>query len=69
MEQKTITTKEQLQTEWMTIQDLQDVIDLAVDTQAKYRSAGTIPFYKIGKRILYKVSEINEWMLSHKVSA
>lgn len=62
----TPTTKEHLQHEWLTIKDLQELIDLAQDTQAKYRSQGTIPFYKIGKRILYKASEIHEWLSQHK---
>ncbi len=62
-------TKEQLQTEWLTIAGLKEVADIATDTQAKYRSQKSIPFYKIGKRILYKASEIHEWLLSHKVSA
>ncbi len=66
--QTTITTKEKLQSEWLTISDLQDVADIATDTQAKYRSERTIPFYKVGKRILYKASEIHEWLLSHKVA-
>ncbi len=61
------TTKQQLQTEWLTIAELQDTIDIAVDTQAKYRSEGTIPHYKVGKRILYKTSEIHAWLNSHKV--
>ena len=61
-------TKEQLQTEWLTIADLKSIMDIAVDTQAKYRSDKLIPFYKIGKRIMYKASEINEWLLTHKVA-
>ena len=64
---KDFTTKEKLQSEWLTIQDLSDVMNINVDTQAKYRSAGTIPHYKIGKRIMYKASEINDWLNQHKV--
>ena len=61
-------TKEKLQSEWLTIQDLNDVMNINTDTQAKYRSAGTIPFYKIGKRIMYKASEIDAWLNQHKVA-
>jgi len=53
--------------DWLTIKQLNSEIEINTDTQAKYRSAGTIPFYKVGKRILYRKSEINEWLLSHKV--
>ncbi len=60
------TTKQDLMTEWMTISDLNDICNINVDTQAKYRSKGTIPHYKIGKRIMYKASEINTWLNSHK---
>ncbi len=63
-----ITTREQLDTEWLTIKQLNELMNINVDTQAKYRCAKTIPFYKIGKRIMYRVSEINEWLLSHKVA-
>ena len=61
-------TKEILQTEWLTIAELKDIIDIATDTQAKYRSDKSIPFYKVGKRIMYRASEINEWLLTHKVA-
>ena len=64
----TITTKQQLQNEWLTIEELKQIIDIAVDTQAKYRAAVTIPFHKVGKRILYRASEINEWLMKHKVA-
>ena len=63
-----IITKEILETEWLTIADLKDVVDIAIDTQAKYRSEKSIPFYKIGTRVMYRASEINDWLLSHKVA-
>ena len=65
----TITNKDELSKEWMSIGELEDVTRMKRDTQAKYRKNKNIPFYKIGSRIFYKASEINEWLLSHKAGA
>ena len=35
--------------------------------QATLRSEGKIPYYRIGRYIRYLKTEIDEWILSHKV--
>ena len=41
--------------------EFENMFGLKKSTQAKYRMLGKIPFYKIGKFILYKETEIEDW--------
>ncbi len=40
---------------------------IAKQTQSKYRMKGFIPYYKVGKFIRYKRSELDTWLENHKV--
>lgn len=44
------------------ISEIAGLTALSVSTIYKRTSAGTIPFYKIGKRVLFKPSEIDQWL-------
>jgi len=40
---------------------------IAKQTQSKYRMKGLIPYYKVGKFIRYKRSELDKWLEDHQV--
>ncbi len=46
----------------VSISEIAELTALSVSTIYKRTSARTIPFYKIGKRVLFKPSEINQWL-------
>jgi len=52
----------------MGVQEISMLLGLSVSTLYKRTSAGTIPFYKIGKRVTFKPSEIEQWASNFKVT-
>ncbi len=55
---------------WLSPKQLEKEYGLKENTISKYRMDGKIPFYKIGsKYIRYLRSEIDDWIISHKVTA
>ena len=32
------------------------------------RSAGALPFYRVGARVLFSIPDLDDWMLRHRVS-
>ena len=60
-------TAEQPQTRWLTIKQFQDYVDIGAERQFQLRKAKAIPFYKINKRILYDINEIDAWIIESKV--
>ncbi|MBO5063231.1 MAG: helix-turn-helix domain-containing protein [Campylobacter sp.] len=56
--------------EWLTPKQLEAEFGITIGTQNKmrlrknYENEQSIPFAKVGKRILYLRSDINEWLLS-----
>ena len=55
------------QPKWLDPKDLKKKCGFSTDRQATLRSEGKIPFYRIGRYIRYSSSEIDEWILSHRV--
>jgi len=52
---------------WMDPKMLEELRGFSISRQAALRSEGKIPFYRLGRYIRYLTSEIDEWILSHKV--
>lgn len=53
---------------WLSPKELEKEYGLKESTMDKYRMKNLIPFYKIGsKYIRYLRTEIDEWIMSHKV--
>ena len=48
------------------IEELAELTALSVSTIYKRTSAGTIPYYKVGKRVLFKPVEIERWLEGFK---
>ena len=53
--------------EWLDPKGLQLRYGFSTSRQATLRSEGKIPFCRIGRYITYRTTEIDEWILSHKV--
>ena len=52
---------------WLTIPQLTEYLGFANRaTQQEWRDAGLLPYYRIGKNIVYKKSEIDEFVERHK---
>lgn len=52
---------------WLSPKEMYQKYKVKMQTQAKWRMLGKIPFYKIGKFVKYQESEIDEWIKEHKV--
>lgn len=51
----------------LTIDEASIFLGISKSTLWKYTSQNKIPHYKSGKRLYFKKSELEEWMLSNKV--
>lgn len=62
-------------TEWLTPKQLEAEFGITIGAQNKmrlrknYKNEQSIPFAKVGKRILYLRSDINAWLLSLRQGA
>ena len=50
----------------ISIKEVAELTALSVSHLYKRTSAGTIPFYKVGKRVLFRLSEIDGWLEAMK---
>lgn len=52
---------------WLTIPQLTEYLGFANRaTQQEWRESGELPYYRIGKNIVYKKSEVDEFVEKHK---
>lgn len=52
---------------WLTIPQLTEYLGFANRaTQQEWRESGALPYYKIGKNIVYKKTEVDEFVERHK---
>ncbi len=51
----------------VSIKEIAELTGLSVSSIYKRTSIGAIPYYKVGKRVLFKPSEINRWLEDLKV--
>ena len=49
----------------MTVVQVADYIGISRPTVYKYTSSRILPFLRIGRRLLFRVAEIDEWMEAH----
>ena len=60
-------TNPTVQKEWLTPDELFEEYKISKSTQGKFRMDRKIPFSKIGKYIRYSRTEINKWLMAHRV--
>lgn len=52
---------------WLTIPQLTEYLGFANRaTQQEWRESGALPYYRIGKNIVYKKSEVDEFVEKYK---
>lgn len=52
---------------WLTISQLAEYLGFANRaTQQEWRESGELPYYRVGKNIVYKKSDIDEFIEKHK---
>ena len=49
------------QNRWLTPKDVVQEYEISINTQAKYRMRGLIPFSKINRIIRYDRTKLDEW--------
>ena len=54
---------------FISITEASEYLSLSKPTLYQYTSKHLIPFYKINRKILFKVSELNEYIENHRVSS
>lgn len=52
---------------WYDAQDIHQIIHMHKNTLGNWRRAGIIPYYKIGNKIIYNKTDIQEILLRHRV--
>ena len=52
---------------WLTVADLQKYLGFANEaTQREWREKGSLPYYTVGRVILYRKDEIDDFVRRHK---
>lgn len=47
---------------WITTEDLMEILGVSKDTIERLRSEQGLPYYKVGARVRFRVSEVERWM-------
>jgi excisionase family DNA binding protein len=69
MGQSRITAKvREIETIWLTVAEVTRYLGFAsVDTQREWRDSGRLPYYLIGRVILYKKAEVDKFIEQHRI--
>jgi len=58
----------QTNSEWMTLDEVCDYLNLSKSSIYKLTMKNGIPFYKLGRILKFKRAEVDEWIESHRVT-
>lgn len=64
---KTVQTTEWTN-KWYNVEEVAEYLSITEDTARQWTRNGKLPAYKAGKRYKYKLSEIDEWVRSGKIT-
>jgi DNA binding domain, excisionase family len=53
---------------WVHIEDVAEHLNISLDTARGWLKDGKLPSYKVGKRYKFKLSEIDAWVISGKLT-
>ena len=53
---------------WVNLEDVAVHLRLSQDTVRTWIQEGKLPFYKAGKRYKFKISEVDEWVRTGKIT-
>ncbi len=52
---------------WLRTEDVLSLLDISKSTLQTYRDKLIVPFYQVGRKILYKQSDIDAYMEKHRI--
>ena len=52
---------------WGNLEDIAVYLSMSEDTVRTWIKEGKLPFYRVGKRYKFKISEVDEWIRSGKM--
>ena len=59
---------EQMPEKWVNLEDIAEHLSVSTDTVRTWIKNGKLPFYRAGKRYKFKISEVDEWLRSGKIT-
>ena len=59
---------EQMPEKWVNLEDIAEHLSVSTDTVRTCIKNGKLPFYRAGKRYKFKISEVDEWLRSGKIT-
>ncbi len=59
---------EQMPEKWVNLEDIAEHLSVSTDTVRAWIKNGKLPFYRAGKRYKFKISEVDEWLRSGRIS-
>ena len=59
---------EQMPEKWVNLEDIAEYLSVSTDTVRTWIKNGKLPFYRAGKRYKFKISEVDEWLRSGRIT-
>ncbi|WP_435645069.1 helix-turn-helix domain-containing protein [Butyricicoccus porcorum] len=59
---------EQMPEKWVNLEDIAEHLSVSTDTVRTWIKNGKLPFYRAGKRYKFKISEVDEWLRSGRIT-
>lgn len=53
---------------WVNLEDIAEHLSVSTDTVRAWIKNGKLPFYSAGKRYKFKISEVDKWLRSGKIT-
>jgi len=53
---------------WVNLEDIAVYLSMSEDTVRTWIKEGKLPFYRVGKRYKFKISEVDEWIRTGKMT-
>lgn len=52
---------------WVNLEDIAIHLSMSEDTVRTWIKEGKLPFYRVGKRYKFKISEVDDWIRAGKI--
>ncbi len=66
---RTIGKVKEIEALWLTVAEVKRYLGFAgVDTQREWRDSGRLPYYLVGRVILYKKADIDRFVERHRIT-
>lgn len=52
---------------WVNLEDIAIHLSMSEDTVRTWVKEGKLPFYRVGKRYKFKISEVDEWVRGDRI--